>query len=35
MGPDMAQLVANLGRSVAEGRLGILTAVFEATSIDI
>jgi ubiquinone/menaquinone biosynthesis C-methylase UbiE len=34
MGSDFAQLVANLGRSVAEGRLGILTAVFEATSIN-
>jgi sarcosine/dimethylglycine N-methyltransferase len=30
MGPDMAQFAANLGRSLAEGRLGILTAVFEA-----
>jgi sarcosine/dimethylglycine N-methyltransferase len=30
MGPDMAQLAANLGRSLMEGRLGILTAVFEA-----
>lgn len=30
MGPDIAQLVANLGRNLAEGRLGILTAVFEA-----
>jgi sarcosine/dimethylglycine N-methyltransferase len=29
MGPDTAQLAANLGRSLAEGRLGILTAVFE------
>jgi len=34
MGPDIAQLAANLGRSVMEGRLGILTAVFEATSIN-
>jgi SAM-dependent methyltransferase len=33
MGPDFAQLTANLGRSLMEGRLGILTAVFEATSI--
>jgi ubiquinone/menaquinone biosynthesis C-methylase UbiE len=33
MGPDFAQLAANLGRSLMEGRLGILTAVFEATSI--
>jgi sarcosine/dimethylglycine N-methyltransferase len=30
MGPDFAQLVANLGRNLTEGRLGILTAVFEA-----
>ncbi|HVH76157.1 MAG TPA: methyltransferase domain-containing protein [Stellaceae bacterium] len=32
MGPDFAQLAANLGRNLLEGRLGILTAVFEATS---
>lgn len=32
MGPDFSQLAANLGRSLMEGRLGILTAVFEATS---
>jgi SAM-dependent methyltransferase len=30
MGPDFAQLAANLGRSIMEGRLGVLTAVFEA-----
>jgi sarcosine/dimethylglycine N-methyltransferase len=30
MGPDFPQLAANLGRSLMEGRLGILTAVFEA-----
>ncbi len=30
MGPDFAQLAANLGKSLMEGRLGILTAVFEA-----
>jgi sarcosine/dimethylglycine N-methyltransferase len=30
MGPDFAQLSANLGRNLMEGRLGILTAVFEA-----
>lgn len=30
MGPDMAQLATNLGRNLLEGRLGILTAVFEA-----
>jgi sarcosine/dimethylglycine N-methyltransferase len=34
MGPDFAQLAANLGRNLMEGRLGILTAVFEAASID-
>jgi sarcosine/dimethylglycine N-methyltransferase len=33
MGPDFPQLAANLGRNLGEGRLGILTAVFEATSI--
>jgi SAM-dependent methyltransferase len=32
MGPDFAQLSANLGRSLMEGRLGVLTAVFEAAS---
>jgi sarcosine/dimethylglycine N-methyltransferase len=32
MGPDFVQLAANLGRNVTEGRLGILTAVFEAAS---
>lgn len=31
MGPDFAQLVANLARSLNEGRLAILTAVFETT----
>ena len=30
MGPDFPQLAANLGRSLMEGRVGILTAVFEA-----
>ncbi|CAG4890154.1 class I SAM-dependent methyltransferase [Paraburkholderia saeva] len=30
MGPDFAQLSANLGRNLLEGRLGILAAVFEA-----
>ena len=30
MGPDFAQLVTNLGRNLMEGRVGILTAVFEA-----
>jgi len=32
MGPDFAQLSANLGRNLIEGRLGILTAVFEVAS---
>lgn len=35
MGPDFAQLSANLGRNLLEGRLGILAAVFEATSATI
>jgi len=30
MGPDFPQLAANLGRSLMERRLGILTAVFQA-----
>jgi sarcosine/dimethylglycine N-methyltransferase len=30
MGPDFAQLSQNLGRNLMEGRLGILSAVFEA-----
>jgi len=30
MGPDFAQFSANLARNLLEGRLGILTAVFEA-----
>jgi sarcosine/dimethylglycine N-methyltransferase len=34
MGPDFAQLLANLGRNLMEGRLGILTAVFEAASVN-
>ncbi|MEK9279989.1 MULTISPECIES: methyltransferase domain-containing protein [unclassified Bradyrhizobium] len=34
MGPDFAQLAANLGRNIGEGRLGILTAVFEAAPTD-
>jgi SAM-dependent methyltransferase len=34
MGPDFAQLFANLGRNLMEGRLGILTAVFEAAPIN-
>lgn len=31
MGPDFPQLAANLGRSIMEGRLAVLTAVFQAT----
>ena len=34
MGPDFAQLAANLGRNLMEGRLGILTAVFAAAPIN-
>ena len=30
MGPDFAAAAANLGRNLLEGRLGVLTAVFEA-----
>jgi SAM-dependent methyltransferase len=30
MGPDFGELAANLGRNLMEGRVGILTAVFEA-----
>ena len=29
MGPEFAQFTANLGRNLMQGRLGILTAVFE------
>jgi sarcosine/dimethylglycine N-methyltransferase len=32
MGPDFAQLSANLGRNLMEGRLGILTAVFSTNT---
>lgn len=32
MGPDFAQLAANLGRNLMAGRLGVLTAVFEAAA---
>jgi len=35
MGPDFAQLTGNLGRSLAEGRLGIRTAVFEAAPMAV
>ena len=34
MGPDFAQLSANLGRNLLEGRIGILSAVFEAARIN-
>ncbi|MDW6024762.1 class I SAM-dependent methyltransferase [Mesorhizobium sp. BAC0120] len=34
MGQDFAELAANLRRNLVEGRLGILTAVFEAISVD-
>jgi sarcosine/dimethylglycine N-methyltransferase len=33
MGPDFAQLAANLARNLLEGRLGILMAVLEAVAI--
>jgi len=32
MGSDFAQLAGNLGRNIMEGRVGILSAVFEAAS---
>jgi SAM-dependent methyltransferase len=32
MGPEIAQLSANLGRNYLEGRLGLLTAVFETST---
>jgi sarcosine/dimethylglycine N-methyltransferase len=34
MGQDFAQLAANLGRNLMEGRLGILSAVFEAAPMN-
>jgi sarcosine/dimethylglycine N-methyltransferase len=34
MGPDFAQLAANLGQNIMEGRIGILTAVFEAAALN-
>jgi len=34
MGADFAQLAGNLGRNIMEGRVGILSAVFEAASTD-
>lgn len=33
MGPDIQELIGNLGRSLMEGRLGILSAIFEAIEI--
>jgi ubiquinone/menaquinone biosynthesis C-methylase UbiE len=33
MGPDFAQFSANLGRNLMDGRLGILTAVFDAAKV--
>jgi SAM-dependent methyltransferase len=35
MGPEFAKVAANLGRNLMEGRLGILTAVFEAAPTQI
>jgi sarcosine/dimethylglycine N-methyltransferase len=34
MGPDFPQQVANLGRSLLEGRLGVVTAAFEVVSVN-
>lgn len=33
VGPDFPQLLANMGRNLMEGRIGILTAVFEAAPV--
>ena len=33
MGPEIAQFAGNLGRSFMEGRLGVVTAVFQAVAI--
>jgi len=33
MGPDIAQLVSNLGQNLMQGRLGILTGIFEAVPV--
>ncbi|MEF0941633.1 class I SAM-dependent methyltransferase [Rhizobium sp. BR 362] len=35
MGPDFAKAAANLGRNLLDGRLGILSAVFKATTAGI
>jgi len=32
IGPDFAELSANLGRNLIQGRIGILTAVFETSA---
>jgi len=34
IGPDFAELSANLGRNLMQGRIGILTAVFEAAAMN-
>src|SRR5215470_10691589 len=34
MGPDFAELATNLARNILEGRVGILTAVFEAAAVN-
>jgi hypothetical protein len=34
MGPDFAEVSAKLARGLTEDRFGILTAAFEAASID-
>lgn len=34
MGPDIIELSTNLGRNLAQGRLGVLAAVFEAAPIN-
>jgi hypothetical protein len=32
VGPGFADALGNLGRSLVEGRVGVITAVFEAAS---
>jgi hypothetical protein len=32
VGPDFPQLLAGMGRNLMEGRIGVLTAIFEAVT---
>jgi sarcosine/dimethylglycine N-methyltransferase len=34
MGPGFAEVTANLGRNLLEGRIGVLTAVFQVVAED-